>query len=122
MRRLRVGMAQINTTVGDFNGNFQKMLKAISDARALGVDLLTFPELAICGYPPPLSMMAGLPASITRFTCPTTGSLTRTATSGRAKSVRYMLLSASASASISVRTSGMRRGRLPPRPTPGPRS
>jgi len=51
-RRLRIGMAQINTTVGDFAGNRQKILKAIGKARALGVDLLTFPELAICGYPP----------------------------------------------------------------------
>jgi len=45
-------MAQINSTVGDFVANRQKILKAISKARSLGVDLLTFPELAICGYPP----------------------------------------------------------------------
>jgi NAD+ synthase (glutamine-hydrolysing) len=51
-RRLRIGMAQINTTVGDFAGNQRKILKAIEEARAAGVDLLTFPELAVCGYPP----------------------------------------------------------------------
>ncbi len=51
-RRLRIGMAQINTTVGDFTGNGQKILNAIKEAKILGVDLLTFPELAICGYPP----------------------------------------------------------------------
>ena len=51
-RRLRIGMAQINTTVGDFAGNRQKILKAIGEARSSGVDLLTFPELAVCGYPP----------------------------------------------------------------------
>jgi NAD+ synthase (glutamine-hydrolysing) len=51
-RRLRMGMAQLNTTVGDFAGNRQKILKAINQARSLGVDLLAFPELAICGYPP----------------------------------------------------------------------
>jgi NAD+ synthase (glutamine-hydrolysing) len=45
-------MAQINTTVGDLEGNTQQILKAIAEARSLGVDLLTFPELAICGYPP----------------------------------------------------------------------
>ncbi len=45
-------MAQINTTVGDFEGNTRKILQAIADARSIGVDLLTFPELAICGYPP----------------------------------------------------------------------
>jgi NAD+ synthase (glutamine-hydrolysing) len=52
MRRLRVGMAQINTTVGDFEGNADKMLEAVSRAKSMGVDLLTFPELATCGYPP----------------------------------------------------------------------
>ncbi len=52
MRQLRIGMAQINTTVGDFAGNTQKILEAVAKARSLGVDLLTFPELAICGYPP----------------------------------------------------------------------
>ena len=52
MRQLRIGMAQINTTMGDFPGNKGKILKTIEDAKALGIDLLTFPELAICGYPP----------------------------------------------------------------------
>ena len=52
IRQLRVGMAQINTTVGDFEGNTQKILEAVNQAKSLGVDLLTFPELAICGYPP----------------------------------------------------------------------
>ena len=51
-RQLRVGIAQINTTVGDFSGNRRIILEAISEARASNVDLLTFPELAICGYPP----------------------------------------------------------------------
>ncbi|MBA7650999.1 Glutamine-dependent NAD(+) synthetase [subsurface metagenome] len=51
-RRLRIAMAQINATVGDFAGNLQKMLKAVNQAKALGADLVTFPELAICGYPP----------------------------------------------------------------------
>lgn len=51
-RQLRIGMAQINTTVGDFEGNTQEILEAVSRAKSLGVDLLTFPELAICGYPP----------------------------------------------------------------------
>lgn len=52
MRRLRIGLAQINTTVGDFAGNTQKIVGAIAEARSLGVDLIAFPELAICGYPP----------------------------------------------------------------------
>jgi len=49
---LRLGMAQINSTVGDLSGNTQKILHYIDEAKALGVDLLTFPELAITGYPP----------------------------------------------------------------------
>jgi len=52
MRQLRIGMAQINTTVGDFAGNRQKIMKAIDEARSSGVDLIAFPELAVCGYPP----------------------------------------------------------------------
>jgi NAD+ synthase (glutamine-hydrolysing) len=52
MRKLRIGMSQINVTVGDFAGNTRKILEAIAEARSLGVDLLAFPELAICGYPP----------------------------------------------------------------------
>jgi NAD+ synthase (glutamine-hydrolysing) len=51
-RRLRIGMAQINTTVGDFTGNRQKILQALEQAMSSGVDLLTFPELTTCGYPP----------------------------------------------------------------------
>ncbi len=52
MHPIRVGIAQINCTVGDFNGNTGKMLQSIDQAKSLGVDLLTFPELAITGYPP----------------------------------------------------------------------
>jgi len=51
-RRLRIGMAQLNVTVGDFSGNRRKILSAIKEARSLGVDVLTLPELATCGYPP----------------------------------------------------------------------
>jgi len=49
---IRVGIAQINSTVGDFGGNTKKIMKSIDQAKSLGVDLLTFPELAITGYPP----------------------------------------------------------------------
>lgn len=52
MRSLRLGMAQINTTVGDLGGNTKKILSYMDRARGLGVDLLTFPEMAITGYPP----------------------------------------------------------------------
>ena len=52
MRRLRIAMAQINTTVGDFDGNVKKILGAIDNARVVKADIVTLPELAICGYPP----------------------------------------------------------------------
>jgi NAD+ synthase (glutamine-hydrolysing) len=52
MRRLRIAMAQINTTVGDFDGNVKKILGAIDNARTIKADIVTLPELAICGYPP----------------------------------------------------------------------
>jgi NAD+ synthase (glutamine-hydrolysing) len=45
-------MAQINSTVGDLGGNTRKIVEFIDRARSLGVDLLTFPELAVTGYPP----------------------------------------------------------------------
>ena len=52
MRNLRVGLAQINVTVGDLKGNVAKILDSVERARAQGVDLIAFPELAITGYPP----------------------------------------------------------------------
>jgi NAD+ synthase (glutamine-hydrolysing) len=52
LHSIRVGIAQINSTVGDLSGNTQKIVQLIDQAKLLGVDLLTFPELAITGYPP----------------------------------------------------------------------
>ncbi|MEK7281493.1 MAG: NAD+ synthase, partial [Chloroflexota bacterium] len=52
MRRLRLGLAQFNATVGDLTGNCQRIKDFIQEARSLKVDLLAFPELAITGYPP----------------------------------------------------------------------
>ena len=52
MRALRLGMAQINPTVGNLDGNTRKIIQYIRNARKVGVDLLTFPELSIPGYPP----------------------------------------------------------------------
>ncbi len=52
MPGLRVGLAQINVTVGDLKGNVAKILSCVEEARSLAVDLLTFPELAVAGYPP----------------------------------------------------------------------
>ena len=52
MPTLRLGLAQINTTVGDLDGNAAKVLEYVDRARELGVDLLSFPEMTVTGYPP----------------------------------------------------------------------
>jgi NAD+ synthase (glutamine-hydrolysing) len=52
MRTLRIGLCQINTTVGDIEGNTRKILASISKGKRMGVDLLAFPEMAVTGYPP----------------------------------------------------------------------
>ena len=52
MRRVRVGLGQINPTVGDFDGNVRKILDGMARARALGCTIVAFPELAVPGYPP----------------------------------------------------------------------
>jgi NAD+ synthase (glutamine-hydrolysing) len=52
VRQLRVGLAQLNVSVGDVEGNARRVLDAIERARGLGVDLVAFPELCLTGYPP----------------------------------------------------------------------
>ena len=49
---MKIGFAQINTTVGDLTGNFDKILKAYEHLAGAGADLILTPELAITGYPP----------------------------------------------------------------------
>ncbi len=49
---MRIGFGQINTTVGDLSGNREKILDAYHSLAAQGADLVVFPEMAICGYPP----------------------------------------------------------------------
>ncbi len=50
--RLRLAMAQINVVVGDVEGNAQKIIEWIDRARDVDADIVTFPELALTGYPP----------------------------------------------------------------------
>ncbi len=52
MSFIRIAMAQINSTVGDLEGNSAKIVGEIAKARELGADIVTFPELALSGYPP----------------------------------------------------------------------
>ncbi|HNS66894.1 putative glutamine-dependent NAD(+) synthetase [Mesotoga infera] len=49
---IRTAMAQINTTVGDLEGNKKIILSSIDSARSAGAGILLFPELTITGYPP----------------------------------------------------------------------
>jgi NAD+ synthase/NAD+ synthase (glutamine-hydrolysing) len=52
VRSLKVAVAQIDTTIGDFAGNTRRILAAGARAEAESADLVVFPELSICGYPP----------------------------------------------------------------------
>jgi NAD+ synthase (glutamine-hydrolysing) len=52
MTRLRLAACQINTVVGDLEGNAERVLAALATAEASGADLAVFPELTITGYPP----------------------------------------------------------------------
>lgn len=49
---VRIALAQINPTVGDFSGNSAKIIDYALRAKGAGVDLVLFPELSVCGYPP----------------------------------------------------------------------
>jgi NAD+ synthase (glutamine-hydrolysing) len=49
---VRIALAQIDTTVGDFAGNSERIRAATAVARGAGATLVVFPELALCGYPP----------------------------------------------------------------------
>ena len=49
---MRIALGQINTVIGDFSGNSKKIVEFARRARGEGADLILFPELSICGYPP----------------------------------------------------------------------
>ncbi len=49
---MKIALAQLNFFVGDFEGNLEKMLSAVKTVKEQGADLIAFPELATCGYPP----------------------------------------------------------------------
>jgi NAD+ synthase (glutamine-hydrolysing) len=52
MNSLRIALAQINTTVGDLNGNRDWILAFCDRARRAGADIVATPEMAVTGYPP----------------------------------------------------------------------
>jgi NAD+ synthase (glutamine-hydrolysing) len=52
MDNLKICLAQVNTTVGDIEANFRKIVQYIHKAKISGADIVVFPELSLCGYPP----------------------------------------------------------------------
>lgn len=52
MKNIRIALAQINPTVGDLSGNSGKIISYIKKAKKIKADIITFPELAVTGYPP----------------------------------------------------------------------
>jgi NAD+ synthase (glutamine-hydrolysing) len=52
MSTLRIALAQINTTVGDIDGNSVKVVACLERARAVQAEVVLFPELTLAGYPP----------------------------------------------------------------------
>jgi NAD+ synthase (glutamine-hydrolysing) len=49
---VKIALAQINPTVGDFQGNTRKIIDFAKEASSAQADVVLFPELAVCGYPP----------------------------------------------------------------------
>jgi NAD+ synthase (glutamine-hydrolysing) len=52
MPRIRVALCQVNTVVGDLDGNVERIVAAYDQAEAAGADVAVLPELAVTGYPP----------------------------------------------------------------------
>lgn len=64
---MKIGIAQINTTVGDFVGNAAKIRHAYGELSRAGAQIVITPELAVCGYPPmDLVFRSGFVASAER--------------------------------------------------------
>ena len=49
---MKIAIAQLSLHIGHFDYNFSKIKEAVSDAKNNGADLILFPELTTCGYPP----------------------------------------------------------------------
>jgi len=49
---MRITIAQVNSTVGDLKGNTEKIIECIKKASLDESDIIVFPELVLCGYPP----------------------------------------------------------------------
>jgi NAD+ synthase (glutamine-hydrolysing) len=69
---VKIALAQLNPTIGDFDGNLRLLNDALTQAEAAGADLMVTSELAICGYPPRdllerEAFLTGAGRALTRF-------------------------------------------------------
>lgn len=49
---MKIALAQIDAHIGNFEGNVERMLRAVEEAKTQSADIVVFPELSTCGYPP----------------------------------------------------------------------
>ncbi len=49
---MKIAAGQINSIIADFIGNRDKILQYTEKGKSEGADMIIFPELALCGYPP----------------------------------------------------------------------
>src|SRR5688500_18423777 len=49
---MRLALAQLNSVVGDLDGNRERIATRLTEAKDAGADIVCFPELAVTGYPP----------------------------------------------------------------------
>ncbi len=49
---MKIALGQINTKIADFPGNCAKIVSQTEKALELGADMIVFPEMSVCGYPP----------------------------------------------------------------------
>ena len=49
---MKIGVAQLNATVGDFPANAKRIVNAYREALDLGAELVVTPEMSLVGYPP----------------------------------------------------------------------
>ena len=54
---LRIALGQFNASVGDIAGNVKIMRRFYEQAVKSNVDILVFPEMAVCGYPPEVLLL-----------------------------------------------------------------
>ncbi|MBW8036032.1 MAG: NAD+ synthase, partial [Planctomycetes bacterium] len=52
MMSVRIALGQFNASVGDISANVEAIRKLLQDAKNGGVDVVIFPEMCVCGYPP----------------------------------------------------------------------